>query len=160
MSLQECLVIGSVLLIALVVVLPDWHRGIYILFGWLVLEDLVRRALPGQPIQVQLVKEILLLVLYVAFSVSWRKKGGTLWMPPFVASLLGFSAVVFVDSLNPSLPSFLVPILGIRSYLWYLPLLWIGFYAFKTKKDAVRFSRGMVTLAIPLAALAVVQYVL
>jgi len=160
LSLQESLAIGAILLIALVMVLPDWHRGIYILFGWLVLEDLVRRALPGQPIQVQLVKEFLLLVLYVAFFVSWRKKGGTLWTPPFVASLLGFSAVVFVDSLNPSLPSFFVPMLGIRSYLWYLPLLWIGFYAFKTKRDAVRFSRGMMTLAIPLAALAVVQYVL
>ena len=160
LSLQECLGISAVLLLALVMVLPDWHRGIYILFGWLVLEDLIRRALPGQPIQVQLVKEILLLVLYVAFFVSWRKKGGTLWTPPFVASLLGFSAVVFVDSLNPSLPSFLVPMLGIRSYLWYLPLLWIGFYAFKTKRDAIRFSRGMMSLAIPLGVLGVTQYIL
>src|SRR5437867_13243074 len=129
-------------------VLPDWHRGIYCLFGWLVLEDLIRRALPGQPIQVQLVKEILLLVLYVAFIVSWRKKGGTLWTPPFVVSLLGFSAVVFVDSLNRSLPSFLVPMLGIRSYLWYFPLLWIGFSAFKPTRHALRSCCGMVSLAI------------
>ena len=45
LSLQEYLGIGAVLVVALVVVLPDWHRGIYILFGWLVLPSDLKKNL-------------------------------------------------------------------------------------------------------------------
>src|SRR5712692_6698952 len=49
---------------------------------------------------------------------------------------------------------------GIRSYLWYLPLLWIGYHAFRTRVEVFRFSRLLLWTAVPLAALGVTQHLL
>src|SRR5712692_3323353 len=49
---------------------------------------------------------------------------------------------------------------GIRSYLWYLPLLWIGYHAFRTRVEVFRFSRLLLWTAVPLAALGAMQYFL
>ncbi len=160
MNLQLYLGLGLVLLAALLLILQNWRRGIYILFAWLLFEDIIRRIIPGQPIQLQVVKEVLLLWTYLSFVLTWRAQGRRLWQPPFLASLVVFSAVVLTGIFNPELPGFFVPLLGIRSYLWYVPLLWIGYHAFRTRAEIIRFCRVQLSTAIPLAALGVIQYVL
>lgn len=159
LSWHSYLAIGFGVFWALLIILPAWRRGIYFIFAWLLAEDVIRRLLPGQPVELQLVKEALLLWTYLAFVVSRRKEGRLLWTPPFMVSLLCFSTVVVMDALNPGLPGLLVPALGVRIYLWYIPLLWIGYYAFRNRGELVRFGRRLVALAIPLGSLAIIQYV-
>ncbi len=127
MSQGLYLTLGFILLAAFLVILPSWRRGVYLLFGWLLVEDVVRRIIPGQPIEIQLVKEVILGWIYIAFFISLKRQRRSFWAPPFFPSLLAFSSAVLLDSLNPSLPGLFVPLLGIRSYLWYVPLLWVGY---------------------------------
>ncbi len=160
MTWQVYSAFGLALSVAFVLILQSWRRGIYFVFGWLLLEDVVRRLLPGQPASIQLVKEVLLLWTYIAFFVTRKTQGRLLWSPPFILSFLAFSGVVVVDAFNPEIPGLFVPVAGIRSYLWYVPLLWIGYYGFKSKLEMARFCRRLVFTAVPLAALGVIQYFL
>lgn len=158
MSLETYLALALVLTVAFVFILRSWRRGIYFIFSWLLLEDIVRRLLPGQPVEIQLVKETLVFETYFAFFVSWRSQGRLFWSPPFSTSLLMFSAIVLLDAFNPRIQSFLIPFTGIRSYLWYIPLVWIGYHGFKTRVQLVRFTRFILQTSVPLALLAVIQY--
>jgi len=101
LSSQTYLALGLALCVALPFILRDWRRGIYFIFIWLLLEDIVRRLLPGQPVGIQVVKEVLILWTYTAFFVTWRKEAKLFWVPPFSTSLLAFAAFVLVDALNP-----------------------------------------------------------
>ena len=160
MSEQVYLSFGLALCVAFVFILRAWRRGIYLVFAWLLLEDVVRRLLPGQPVQVQLVKEVLLLWTYIAFFLTWKKQNKPFWSPPFVTSLLAFSIFVLIEALNPESQGLFVPAMGMRSYLWYVPLLWVGYHAFRTRTEVVRFNRALLPTALPLAALGVAQYVM
>jgi hypothetical protein len=159
-SEQIYLAFGLALCFAFVFILRAWRRGIYLVFAWLLLEDVVRRLVPGQPVQVQLVKEVLLLWTYIAFFLTWRKQNKPFWSPPFLPILLAFSIFVLIEALNPESQGLFVPAIGMRSYLWYVPLLWVGYHAFRTRTEVVRFNRALLPTALPLAALGVIQYVM
>ncbi|HYA97738.1 MAG TPA: hypothetical protein VEH49_06550, partial [Methylomirabilota bacterium] len=57
---------GAVVCVVAVVVLNNWRHGVYIFVVWLVLEDLIRKYL-GNNIAVYFGKDVLLVILYVAF---------------------------------------------------------------------------------------------
>jgi len=152
--------LGLAVCVAGVFILQSWRRGVYFIFAWLLVEDVVRRLIPGQPVEIQAVKEALIFATYVAFFVTWRNQGRSFWSPPFGLSLFAFSAIVLLDAFNPGLQSLFIPAAGIRSYLWYVPLLWVGYHAFSGKTQLMRFSRRLLWTAPPLAALGVIQYVL
>lgn len=152
MSWQIEAALGLGLCVVGVLILQSWRRGVYFIFTWLLVEDVVRRLIPGQPVEVQAVKEALVFATYIAFFVTWKTQGRLFWSPPFRMSLLAFATVVLLDAFNPGMQSLFIPAAGIRSYLWYVPLLWVGYHAFPGKAELVRFSRRLLWAAPPLAA--------
>ena len=44
-----------------------WQFGVYLIFAWLLLEDVIRRLIPGQPVEVMLVKDVLIALTYFSF---------------------------------------------------------------------------------------------
>src|ERR1700747_1064230 len=61
---------GGVLILT---ILNDWTKGIYLCLAWLLFEDFARKFL-GNNMAVYFAKDVLILVVYLSFFVSWRKK--------------------------------------------------------------------------------------
>jgi hypothetical protein len=154
-----------ILLIAtIVIILHRWRSGIIFIFIWLYLEDIIRKLLPGQPPQVMLVKDGLLLLTYFAFFATLIIKQSNKnlfipWKPPFLIGLLIFAGWCIVEAFNPILPTPLFAAIGLRSYLWYMPLLFLGYYMFQKQENLIKFCRILVYTSIPLAVIAILQYI-
>ncbi|MDI6889642.1 MAG: hypothetical protein QMC83_01705 [Thermodesulfovibrionales bacterium] len=147
-----------------IVVLPRWRNGIILIFIWLYLEDIIRRLLPGQPPHVMLIKDGLLLLTYFAFFVTLVIKQNNrspfiLWKPPFIIGFLIFGGWCVVGTVNPHLPSPLFAAIGLRSYLWYVPILFLGYYMFSRERGLMKFCRILVYTSIPLTIIAIIQYI-
>lgn len=163
-SSPSLLSILILLIVTIVIILHQWRSGVILIFIWLYLEDIIRRLLPGQPPQVMLIKDGLLLLTYFAFFATLvikqnNKNPFILWKPPFLTGLLIFAGWCIVEAFNPILPGPLFATIGLRSYLWYVPLLFLGYYMFTKQENLLRFCRILVYTSIPLVLIAIIQYV-
>ncbi|HDH31698.1 MAG TPA: hypothetical protein ENH26_02920 [Candidatus Wolfebacteria bacterium] len=152
------------------VILRRWRTGIVLIFIWLLAEDVIRRLIPGQPGQIMLIKDALIFLTYFSFiaaiainpvrnCISNGVKGKKIWKPPFIVFLFLFIAFSLINVFNPQIPNLLFGIIGLRSYLWYIPLAFLGYYMFSSKEKLLKFCRILVYIAIPLFILAAFQYV-
>ena len=153
------LVVLPVFVLTAGVILYRWRFGVYFMFIWLFAGDMVRRLIPGQPPEIMLIGDVLLFLTYCSFLAMLAIKRKGLWMPPFAITFLLFAAIVVINVLNPLSPEMLFGIIGLRSYLWYVPLLFLGYYMFTTEDQLLRFCRVLVYAAIPLFVFAVIQYI-
>ncbi len=142
-------------------VLSRWRTGIIIVFIWLYFEDVVRRLLPGQPPEVKLITDGLVLILYLSFlaATTVQRAGvSSSWRPPFLTGLIVFLCVSVIGALNPHSPGTLFSLLGFRSYFWYLPFVFLGYSMFTEDRALEKFCRALVSTSIPLTLLAIVQF--
>ncbi|MBZ9572239.1 hypothetical protein KJA15_02840 [Patescibacteria group bacterium] len=153
------LLIVPSLVILFLAIIRQWRIGIISIFIWLYLEDIIRRLFPGQPPQIMLLKEVLILLTYFAFFATFIIKQKKIWKPPFFAGLFIFGGWCVVEALNPNLPNMWFAAIGFRSYLWYLPILFLGYYMFSEKESLIKFCRILVYTSILLALIAVFQYI-
>lgn len=154
--------VAGLLILSVIMVTAIFHRwrfGVYCVFVWLFVGDIVRRLIPGQPPAVMLIGDVLLLLTYSSFLAMVMIKGKDLWMPPFVITLLLFVSIVAINIFNPNSPGILIGVIGLRSYLWYVPLVIVGYYMFKTEDQLLRFFHVLVYAAIPLLVFAIIQYI-
>lgn len=149
------------LAVALIIIIRNWRHGIVILFFWLYIEDLIRRALPGQPAQVMLIKDLVIFFIYCSFVINvMAARKSDMWKPPILGTFMLFAIFVIFDSFNDLIPNRLVAMIGVRNYLFYTPLLYLGYYFFADIKDQRKFLKVLVYTAIPLFLLALTQYIL
>jgi hypothetical protein len=131
---------------------------VFVLIGWGLVEGEVRRLLPGQPATVMLVDDALVLLVYLSF-IFWRTGPQRRWQPPFFISLLTFCLLSMLGIFNPNSPGILVGLVGFHSYVWFVPLLWVGFQAFDNWESAREFFWWLCVITIPMTLLAAYQYV-
>lgn len=140
------------------VVLSRWRLGVILIFVWLLLEDLIRRLIPGQPAQIMLVKDFLLFLTYFSFLGNFILKDKKIWKPVFGGMLFLLAAFLITNALNPDSPGLVFGLMGLRSYLWYLPLMFLGYYMFDSQEKLLKFCQIFAYLSIPLFLFAVFQY--
>ncbi len=150
-------IIPLVLLIT-AVILRRWRTGIVLIFIWLLAEDVIRRLIPGQPVYIMLIKDVLIFLTYFSFFAYIVFKNKKIWQPSFIVPLALFAAIVIIEIFNPFAPNLLFGIIGFRSYLWYMPLMFLGYHMFNTKGDLLKFCRILAYMAIPLSIFALLQY--
>jgi hypothetical protein len=145
--------------ITAVPILSKWRLGVILIFIWLFLEDVIRRLLPGQPQQIMLTKDVLIALTYFSFFLWFSFKNKKIWKPAFGVALFLFAAYVLINIFNLNSPGFLFGLIGLRAYLWYLPLMFLGYYMFDKEEKLLKFCRILVILAIPLFLFVIFQYV-
>lgn len=141
------------------VVLANWRHGLYLFLLWVVVEDMPRKWL-GNSMAVYFGKDVLVGVVYLALFFSWMKGQARSFRPPFLVPLLLFAGVVLVQMFNPHSPSVFYGLLGMKLYLYYAPLLFVGYALLETEQDLQRLLRFSVGLAIVIAGLGVTQGVI
>jgi len=141
-------------------IFPQWRRGIY-LFNIAVPFAGAISLLLYPAVWPRVGKEIfIILPTYVAFICVWRKSKAVPTLPRSILwPTLLLVCIVLLECLNPRRPDWGVLLIGVKTWLFALPLILLGNLLLEERSDLPRFLRPMVLLAwIPLGV-AWIQYV-
>jgi hypothetical protein len=142
-----------------IVILNDWHRGVYILLAWVVFEDLFRKYL-GNNMAIFFGKDFLAIVLYLSFFVDRRKNIVASFKPPIFKFFMFFFWFGLIQMFNPGSNSIFYGILGMKVYFLYFPLIYVGYALIDKEEDVRRFFSFNAILILAVVGLGIVQSVL
>jgi hypothetical protein len=136
-----------------------WHSALFSVFVLLVFEGALRKwAFPSAQAQIYLVKDAILLAVYLGFILDSRRN---LSSPKGVGLIKIVLVVSFVfgclEVLNPNSPSVLVGLVGVKTYFLYAPVAFILPYAFKSQEHLFVLIRRYLIMAIPVGILGFIQ---
>jgi hypothetical protein len=125
-----------------------------------VCEGAVRKWIaPGVQAEIYLVKDAMLVLAYMGFVSSHLPAGSHLMVMAGLRTLLMFSLLYFgIQVINPSSPSLLLSIIGLKNYLLYVPLAFVVPHMFSSSTDLEHKLRKYAVFMIPFAALGLVQF--
>ena len=152
--------IVGVLIFALVVIFgaaTNWKLAIKTILVIVIIEGGLRRwAFPGAKDLIYFLKDFILIGSYLGFASRPRPIADQY---PFIKELTGLIAILCCfQAFNPSLGSPIVGLLGIRSYLLYIPLVWILPHLFDSGEDLRNFLRKYLLWIFPVCILGIVQF--
>jgi hypothetical protein len=107
-----------------------------------------------------LIKDLLFIIPgYLGFVLAsrrtgWRTKG----VPTFALAALAF--LVLIQAFNPALPNALVALLGIKVWLFYVPLIFLGYHLATSGPDLRRLLGIMSCAAIIPAVIGLIEAIL
>ena len=136
-----------------------WQQALFAVFVLLVFEGALRKwAVPSAQAQMYLVKDGILLAVYLGFILdSLRKR----FEPKGVGSIKTILIVGLVwgciEVFNPNSPAILVGFIGLKSYFLYAPVAFILPYSIKSREHLFVLIRRYIIMAIPVAALGFMQ---
>lgn len=152
---------GGFVIGAVISALLDWRVGL-ILLGMLALgEDSVRKALPNAPYTVTLGKDLVVAACYISFITKASLRRGQYrdhreYMYILVPILI-WGAFVVLQVFNPRVPHILVGISGVRTWLLFVPVMYLVATMFRDANLADKLLRWGAYLAIPMVIVALLQ---
>jgi hypothetical protein len=152
------LVVGSVFAMA---VLKSWRKGLYLFLAWLLFEDLARKFL-GNNMAIYFAKDALLLIVYIAFFIEYRRTAADsrVRLPslPLAVSILIWFGVLQI--FNPGSNSIFYGLLGFKLFFYYVPLFFVGYSLIASEADLRKFFHINLALMLAIIVLGVVQSIL
>jgi hypothetical protein len=142
-----------------VAILNDWRRGVYLLLGWILFEDLFRKYL-GNNMAIFFAKDILAIALYISFFAARRGRLAKSFKPPFLIPLLVFVWFGVIQMFNPNSTSIFYGILGMKVYFLYIPLMFIGYSLIDSEMDLRRFFSFNAVMTLIVALLGIAQSII
>lgn len=144
-------------LAAIVLASRVWWLGLVLFFGWLPVEDLVRKF-ANNDLRIYFVKDFLLLVLLLSMggrlAGCWRRPLGSVWF-----ATIGVFAFAAVYSLPSALQSPSIPIVGIHGRFLFALAFPVGAYIAQDRERLRRTIYGLGITATAVCALGIVQSV-
>jgi hypothetical protein len=136
-----------------------WQRALFAVFVLMVFEGALRKwAFPWAQAQIYLVKDVILLSVYLGFILDGRRKLPSPKGVGFIKNVVGLSFVFgCFEVLNPNSPSILVGLVGVKTYFLYAPIAFILPYAIKSREHLFVLIRRYLIMAIPVAVLGFLQ---
>ena len=141
-------------------ILKRWEYGIPSIFGWWLIGDFIRKIVPGQPPELMLVGDFLIAVTYISFLFYLLSNKKSLWLPPFLGSLLAYIGYTVINVFNPHSFNLLVGAVGLRSYLWFMPLMFVAYEYFNSHSRVLSFLEKITYASPVLFITAVLQLAL
>ncbi len=137
----------------------DWRSGVYFFFVWLLFEDLIRKYM-GNNMYVYFVKDVLVLMIYIALLAERSKRNTPLFRVPFKYALGTFVVFGFVQFFNPHSPSLYYGVLGLKLYFFYIPLMYVGYAMLRKEDDLRRFLVVNMALAAVISLVGILQTII
>jgi hypothetical protein len=141
---------------ATIYILNDWRSGFYIFVAWLMFEDLARKFL-GNNMMVFFGKDFLVAVIYLSCFIAWRRRRFEYFRPPFWLPLSLFFWLLIVQVFNTGSPSIFYGLLGLKLYVYYLPLMFVAYALVRTPEELNRFMTFSVILAVVISTIGLYQ---
>jgi len=145
--------------VVVVAILNDWRRGVYLLVGWILFEDSVRKYL-GNNMAIYFAKDALAIILYVSFFRARRAQRVEKFRIPFRVPLMMFFWLGMLQMFNPASTSIFYGILGVKIYFLYVPLIYVGYALMESEEDLRRFFSYACALILIVAALGLAQSII
>ena len=148
--------------VASVVAIYNWRWSVYALLLYVPFSGLPIIALYPNTGPPNLIKDVLfVLPAYLGFMVYLGASKRQMSFPgaPLVPMAL-LAVLVLVQALNPSLPNHLVGVIGIKIWLLYLPLYFLGYHLVETKAELFRMLGLMTAVALAPAIVGIFEAVL
>jgi len=138
-------------------ILRDWRFGILSFFAWIVVEDLIRKYL-GNRIVLYGAKDALIVLTYASyfFARAMNRRTGE-FQNPIRVPLIALIALAVAECFNPQIEHPLIPIIGMRMFFLYVPLLSLGYAYFDSEERLRRFVLFALLLGGGVAALGALQ---
>lgn len=138
----------------------NWKTAVRAVFLLTVIEGALRKwVLPQASELMYFLKDFVLLGAYIRFygTVATRGKFRIINHPLNILIIL---VVIWclVQAFNPSLGTLVVGIFGLKTYLFYIPLIWMLPALFPTEESLYKFLRSHLLLVIPVGILGIVQF--
>jgi len=140
-------------------VLNSWRNGLYFFLTWLLFEDFARKYL-GNNMAIYFAKDVLALVVYLAFFMAYRRKQVTSFRPPFLVPVLLFVWFGVMQVFNPASTNLVYGILGLKLFFYYVPLLFVGYALLNSEQQLRHFFFVNLILVLVIASLGIAQSVL
>lgn len=135
-----------------------WRWTFYLVFFLLVFEGVPRNLL--NQVSLLLVKDVVLGLVYIGYFREYRFR--TILNPKLRLLSFIILAILFyslAEMLNPSLISPLVGLLGIKTLLFYIPLLYVGYEIIDESHKIIRFMAYMMILCNISCFFGIYQYI-
>ncbi|MEI6331105.1 MAG: hypothetical protein WCP16_17830 [Pseudanabaena sp. ELA645] len=148
---------GLILVLVIFGASQNWKLSIKAILVLIVVEGALRRwAFPQARDLIYFVKDFILIGAYLGF---FSKPRLIVDRYPYLKAITQvLSVLCCLLAFNPSLGSPIIGLLGIRSYLLYIPLLWVVPHLFDSQTELRDFIRRYLLLIIPVCILGIVQY--
>ncbi len=129
-----------------------WRQAMYAVFVVLFVEGYFRNLL-NTP-DVLLVKDLMLAAIYLrVLADRANRHSGLIPASPINVPLLAFTGIVLVQTLNPNVASVGQALVGIRTWLFYVPLYFVAREMFQDERELRRFMWFVVLSAVPIGAI-------
>jgi hypothetical protein len=148
--------VASAGLVATVVILQEWRAGIFIFLVWLVFEDLIRKY-AGNGLFMFFGKDIIVGITYISMLAARRRGQLLTFKPPFLVWLLIFFGVGLIQMFNPNSPSIFYGLLGMKTYFYYVPLLYAGYAILRSETDLHKLLMLNMWIALVVSGVGIVQ---
>ena len=156
---MEFAVLGFAACAIAVTILRSWRTGFYFFLVWMLFEDLARKFMANNT-ALFFGKDILLLFVYISLFNDVRHGRAKAFRPPFLFFLSLFFWLGVLQVFNQNSPSVLYGLLGVKTYFYYIPLMFVGYALVQTDEDLEKFLVVNVGLAGVIGALGVAQGIL
>jgi hypothetical protein len=160
-DIYSVIYIGLIILssVAIVTVLNDWRKGVYLFLAWILFEDFLRKYL-GNNMAIYFAKDGLALLVYLSFFRAQRMNQAGRFRPPFLVPLLFFFALGTIQMFNPSSTSIFYGLMGMKLYFFYVPLLYLGYYFIDSERRLRSFFVFNSVLILVVVGLGIAQAIL
>jgi hypothetical protein len=140
-------------------ILRNWRVGLYWFLGWMMFEDLARKFM-GNNLVLFFGKDILAGLVYIALFAAIRARKEKMFRPPFMIFLSLFFWLGVLQVFNQYSPSIWFGLLGIKTYFYYIPLMYVGYAFARSDEDLRKFLSWNMILFGVVAALGIAQAIL
>jgi hypothetical protein len=155
----EFIALGFAACAVAVAILRSWRTGFYFFLIWMLFEDMARKYM-GNNLALFFGKDILLLLVYISFFRDVRLGRAKSFRPPFLFFLSLFFWLGLLEIFNQNSPSILYGLLGIKTYFYYIPLMFVVYGLIQSEKDLCNFLAINAALACLIGGLGIAQAIL
>jgi hypothetical protein len=145
--------------IAIVAILNDWRKGLYLFITWILFEDFFRKYL-GNNMYIYFAKDGIAILLYFAFFRSLRINPVKRFRPTFLVPLLCFFFFGIIQVFNPNSTSLFYGLMGMKLYFLYVPLLYVGYFFIDSDRRLRHFLAFNSVLILVVVCLGIAQAIL
>ncbi|MCH9050522.1 MAG: hypothetical protein IIA72_05505 [Proteobacteria bacterium] len=157
----ELILIGALFVPVLwLAIFMRWRWGLYGLLLYLPFAGAV--ALLMSPNKAPLLFKDIFFVIpaYISFFVFHIRDLRPATVPGVVlGSMLALAALVLIQTMNPGVASLLVAAIGVKVWLFYMPLMFLAAAAINTPEDLLRILRLLLVVAVIPCAVGLIQWV-
>jgi hypothetical protein len=134
-----------------------WRQAVYGVLIIVFVEGYFRNMLNNP--QVLLLKDLALFAIYLRVAGDRIHRRVSIVPPSPIALPLGvFAAIVVVQMANPHVTSFQQALVGVRTWLYYVPLYFVAREMITSEADLRRIARFILICAIPIVLFGLLQY--